>query len=142
MSGRELLSAFSALFNLTSALLLVAGVAAIRRGERERHRRLVLTALASSALFLAAYLGRMGIYGHSPFGGTGWVRPVYFLVLVTHTPLAALIVPLVLRLLFLAQQERFEAHRRLARVVFPVWMYVSATGVLVYLFLRFGSPTG
>jgi putative membrane protein len=130
----------NAALNATSALLLVAGWRAIRAGDRRRHRALVLAALGASALFLVGYLTRVALTGTHRFPGGGALKTTYLLLLGSHTLLAAVALPLILRTLWLAWKERFAEHRRLARVTFPVWLYVSTTGVLVYLMLYQLAP--
>ena len=125
----------NALLNATAATLLVAGFLLIRAGRREAHRRVMTAAFACSALFLLSY----GVYhaeaGSVRFRGTGTVRTVYLSVLLTHTVLAAAVPFLAVTTLVLARKGRFDAHRRLARVTLPVWLYVSVTGVVIYLML-------
>ena len=129
------LPSLNAALNAASALLLAAAYHAIRRREVERHRRLMLTAVATSAIFLVSYLVYHAQVGSVRFTGQGPVRAIYFGILITHTVLAAAIVPLVLRTLYLALKRRFDAHRRIARWTFPIWMYVSVTGVVIYVML-------
>lgn len=129
------LPALNAWLNATSALLLVFGYAAIRSGRVQIHRVLMLCALASSALFLISYLIYHAVVGNVRFQGQGAIRTVYFAILISHTFLATINVPLILRVVYLAWRERFEEHRRLARWVWPSWMYVSVTGVVVYWML-------
>jgi putative membrane protein len=129
------LATLNACLNAVSALLLAAAYHAIRRKEIERHRRLMLTAVATSAAFLVSYLVYHAQVGSVRFQGQGAVRPVYFAILVTHTILAVVIVPMILRTLFLAWKKRFPEHRRLARWTFPLWVYVSVTGVVIYVML-------
>ena len=95
----------------------------------------MLTAVATSAIFLVSYLVYHAQVGSVRFTGQGPVRAIYFGILITHTVLAAAIVPLVLRTLYLALKRRFDAHRRIARWTFPIWMYVSVTGVVIYVML-------
>jgi len=140
MTFIEALPTVNASLNAISAILAVAGWRAIRAGKRERHRTLMLSALLCSALFLAGYLTRMALTGTHRFPGGGALRAVYLAVLGSHTVLAAAALPLVLRTLYLALRERFEAHRRLARWTFPIWAYVSVTGVVVYLMLYHLAP--
>jgi putative membrane protein len=125
----------NALLNATSAVLLFLGWRAIRAGRRELHRAFMLAACSSSVLFLAGYLTRMALTGTHRFPGAGGLRVAYLLVLGSHTVLAALTLPLALRTLFLSLSSRFPEHRRIARVTFPVWIYVSLTGVVVYVML-------
>jgi putative membrane protein len=138
----EALPSVDAALNATSAALLVAGFAAIRARRRDVHRALMLAALASSALFLAAYLTRVALTGTHRFPGTGGLRAAYLAVLASHTVLAALALPLVLRTAFLALRGRFPSHRRIARLTLPVWLYVSVTGVAVYVMLYWLAPRG
>jgi putative membrane protein len=136
----EVLPPVNATLNGTSALLVLLGWRAIRAGERERHRALMLAAFASSVLFLAGYLTRMALTGTHAFPGGGALRAVYLAVLASHTLLAAAAGPMVLRTLFLAVRERFPDHRRIARFTLPIWMYVSVTGVAVYVMLYQLAP--
>jgi putative membrane protein len=132
----DLLPTLNALLNASCAALLVAGFVAIRRGRRDLHRRLMYGALGTSALFLASYLTRVALTGTHRYPGTGLARTIYLTVLATHTVLAALVVPLVLWTVHLAAvRQRFQAHRRIARITLPIWLYVSVTGVAVYLML-------
>jgi putative membrane protein len=130
----------NAALNATSATLLVLGWRAIRAGRRDVHRRRMLAACATSALFLVSYLVRVALTGTHRFAGEGALRAVYLAVLGTHTVLAAAVVPLVLRTAWLPLRGRFDEHRRIARVTLPVWMYVSVTGVLVYVMLYHLAP--
>lgn len=140
MSFVEALPTVNASLNALSAALLLAGWRAIRAGRRERHRALMLSAVACSALFLASYLTRVALTGTHRFPGEGALRATYLAVLGTHTVLAAAALPMVLWALHLALRGRFEAHRRLARWTFPVWLYVSVTGVAVYVMLYHLAP--
>jgi uncharacterized membrane protein YozB (DUF420 family) len=129
------LPALNALLNTTTFVLLAVGYAFARSGRREAHRRVMLAALATSALFLASYLVYHAQVGSVRYAGHGPLRTVYFAVLISHTVLAAAIVPLVLVTLARALRGRFDAHRRVARYTLPIWAYVSTTGVVVYLML-------
>ena len=131
----ESLPALNALLNLTSGLFLVAGVIAIRAGRRELHMKLLLTAVSISGAFLVSYIVYHHFQGNTPFMGQGFVRPIYFFVLITHILGSIASLPLVLVTLFLAATKRFPRHKRFARITFPLWLYVSVTGVLVFLFL-------
>jgi len=139
------LAFLNACLNATSGILLVCGLAAIKSGRRVAHERLMLAALLVSAAFLASYLYYHFVVirstGPMRFQGTGWTRPAYFAMLASHVLLAAVVVPLALRTVFLARRGRLEEHRRWARVTFPIWIYVSATGVLVYLALYVWNPS-
>ncbi len=129
------LPAVNATLNAASAVLLILGYRAVRAHAIERHRKLMLSAAATSTVFLACYLVYHAAVGSVRFTGQGAVRTVYFGILLTHTVLAAAIVPMVLRTLYLGLKRRDETHRRLARWTFPLWVYVSVTGVVIYLML-------
>jgi uncharacterized membrane protein YozB (DUF420 family) len=129
------LPALNAFLNASSAVLLATGYVLIRRGRRDAHKRVMLAALASSALFLTSYLVYHAQVGSVRFRGHGAVRTVYFTILLTHTVLAVVIVPLVATTLVPALRGRFDRHRRLARVTLPLWAYVSVTGVVIYWML-------
>jgi len=129
------LPALNATLNATSAVLLLLGYRAVRRQEIERHRRLMVSAACVSAVFLVSYLVYHAHVGSVRFTATGVLRIVYFTILITHTILAAAIVPLVLRTLYLGWRRRDDRHRRIARWTFPLWLYVSVTGVVIYLML-------
>jgi uncharacterized membrane protein YozB (DUF420 family) len=129
------LPALNAFLNLTSFVLLLAGYRAIRRYEIERHRRFMLAAATTSLLFLVSYLIYHAQVGSVRFTGQGPVRTLYFAILLTHTALAAVNLPLVLRTLYLGLTRRDDRHRRIARWTFPIWAYVSVTGVVVYVML-------
>jgi uncharacterized membrane protein YozB (DUF420 family) len=131
----NVLPAFNATMNALSALCLMTGWVLIRRGHREAHRRAMLAALAASTLFLAGYLAHHACAGMVLFRGTGLLRAAYFSILVPHTILAVVILPLVGITVLRAARGRFEAHRRLARITLPLWLFVSVTGVVVYLML-------
>ena len=129
------LPVLNACLNATSAVLLATGYVLIRRGRRAAHKRVMLAALASSALFLTSYLVYHFHVGSVPFRGQGPVRTVYFTILITHTVLAVAIVPLVAMTLVPALRGLFDRHRRLARITLPLWAYVSVTGVVIYWML-------
>ena len=129
------LATINAGMNLSSTVLLLAGVRYIRRRELRKHRRCMIGAVTASALFLVLYLLRFSLTGTHTFEGPAMVRPIYLVVLFSHMVLAAAVVPLVLRLLYLLRRRRFKAHRRLARWTFPIWLYVSVTGLFVYFML-------
>lgn len=140
MTLADLLPSLNATLNATSATLLLAGWLAIRARRRELHRALMLAACASSVLFLAGYLTRMALTGTHRFPGEGPLRTAYLAILASHTVLAALNLPLALRTLQLSLGARFAEHRRLARFTLPVWIYVSMTGVAVYVMLYHLAP--
>src|SRR5690349_13295199 len=126
-------AALNATLNATSAILLAGGYAAIRAGKREAHKRFMISAFFVSCTFLISYLMYHYRVGHVAFQGQGWIRPVYFTLLLTHTVLAAVIVPMIIITLRRAWLERFDKHRLIARWTLPLWLYVSITGVIVYL---------
>lgn len=136
---KDVLPALNATLNLIATVLLVLGWLAIRRGERGRHALLMRSAFVASAFFLAGYLtyhfAVVPELGHTPFRGEGLARTAYYAMLVSHIVLAAVNLPMVLRTLYLAHKEDWARHKRLARWTFPVWLYVSVTGVLVYVVL-------
>ena len=134
MTVRDL-PALNAILNGTAGLLLFVGWILIRRGNRVAHKRVMLAAVACSALFLVSYLTYHYQVGSVRFQGQGPIRTVYFTILLTHTILAAAIVPLVLITLNHGLRERFDKHRRIARVTLPLWAYVSVTGVVIYWML-------
>jgi uncharacterized membrane protein YozB (DUF420 family) len=128
-------AALNATLNGTSAILLAAGYNAIRHGKIALHKKLMISAFAVSTLFLISYLVYHYRVGSVPFQGQGWIRPVYFAILISHIVLAAVIVPMILITLRRAWLEKFDKHRLIARWTLPLWMYVSVTGVIVYLLL-------
>jgi putative membrane protein len=138
MAGEALgnaLAPVNAALNLASTLFLLAGFALIRRGRMDGHRWAMLGAVTSSALFLVSYLLRYSLTGTHSFAGEGFAKGAYLAILFSHMILAMVVVPMVLRLLFLAFKDRRAEHRRLARWTFPIWLYVSVTGLVVYFLL-------
>lgn len=129
------LPAFNACCNATSAALLVVGFAAIREKKVVVHRRCMVAAFIISCLFLISYLTRFYLTGVHRFPGEGLIKVVYLTILGSHTALAAVVPFLAIRTLYLAARGRFEAHKKIARITFPIWLYVSLTGVIVYLML-------
>jgi len=135
--------ALDATLNGAAAILLTAGFVFIKARRIAAHRAAMLSAFAVSVAFLACYLTyHLQTGARTPFGGTGFVRPVYFTLLISHILLAMVIVPLILVTLTLALRGQFQRHRAWARWTFPLWYYVSVTGVLVYLFLYQWWPAG
>jgi uncharacterized membrane protein YozB (DUF420 family) len=137
MTDYSIFPKINASLNGLSAVLLVTGHAFIGRGKVAAHRAMMISAFIASSLFLVSYL-----YYHWPhhggivyFHGTGWIRTLYFTILVSHTILAIIIVPMVLITLTRALREQFDRHRAIARWTYPIWLYVSITGVIVYLML-------
>lgn len=135
MPAASALPSVNAALNATSAVLLVVGYACIRRRRIHAHTACMVAASVVSTAFLICYVVYHARVGSVRFTGQGWIRPVYFAVLISHVVLAVVIVPLVLRTLWLALRQRIDAHRGLARITLPLWLYVSVTGVVVYLML-------
>ena len=135
MTDYSVLPTLNAVLNGTSAVLIGVGRSFIRRGKVAQHRRLMIAAVISSSLFLISYLWYHAHVGSRHFPGQGWSRPVYFSILFTHTVLAAALVPLVVVTLTRGLRGRYQRHKPIARWTYPVWMYVSITGVVIYLLL-------
>jgi putative membrane protein len=129
------LPALNATLNAISFVFLASGYVFIRKGRRDAHRNCMVGALVVSALFLTSYVIYHLNVGSVPFQKTGWIRTVYFAVLIPHVILAAAIVPMVLMTVSRAWAKKFDRHRRIARWTLPLWMYVSITGVIVYVML-------
>ena len=129
------LPALNATLNGIAGLFLLAGFYFIRRRQIARHRAAMLSAFAMSTLFLFSYVVYHANAGSKPFTGEGPIRVVYFTILITHVILAAAIVPLALMTLFRGLRRDDARHRRIAKITWPIWMYVSATGVVIYLML-------
>ena len=136
-----ILPTVNAVLNSICTVLLVAGYFFISRRNVRAHRACMIAAFTTSALFLISYLNYHFYHGATGFKGTGWVRPLYFAILITHTILAALIVPFVLVTLYRAWRNDFARHRKIARWTLPMWLYVSVTGVVVYLMLYQWYPS-
>ncbi len=129
------LPAVNATLNGTTAVLLSLGYAMVRRRKILLHKTFMLSAFGVSTLFLASYLWYHAHAGLRRFEGRGWIRPVYFAILISHTVLAAVVVPLALTTVYFGLRSRHPAHQRIARWTLPIWLYVSLTGVVVYLLL-------
>lgn len=125
----------NALLNAVSGTLLVCGYVFIRRRRVTAHKVCMVSAFLLSVIFLASYLYYQARHGPAPFGGEGWVRALYFSILIPHTLLAATIPPLALATLYRAWREQFDRHKRLARWTLPIWLFVSFTGVVIYWML-------
>lgn len=134
------LAPINALLNSTSTLLLLAGYVAVRRKKIPAHRASMVGAFVASCVFLVGYLTRFALTGSHRFPDLGWVRVAYLAILISHMILALVTVPLVLRTLFLAWRRRFDEHRKIARFTYPIWLYVSFTGVVVYVMLYHLAP--
>lgn len=129
------LATLNALLNAVTTVLLLTGRLRIARGDRDGHRRFMIAALVTSALFLISYLVYHAEVGSVPYPYHDWTRPLYFAILIPHVVLAAVQIPFIVRLVWLAYKGSFDRHRRLARFVWPVWMFVSVSGVAVYAML-------
>ena len=132
----SLLPAANATFNSLSAVCLILGYINIRKRNRATHKSFMLAATTFSGLFLISYITYHFFHGDTRFPGLGLVRPVYFFILITHIGLSMLALPLILATLWYSLSGRFAFHRRIARWTFPLWLYVSITGVVVYFMLR------
>lgn len=128
-------AALNASLNGTSAVLLAGGYAAIRNGKIAVHKAFMVSAFVVSSIFLVSYVVYHARVGSVHFQGQGWIRPFYYVLLGSHTILAAVIVPMILITLRRAWREQFDKHRRIARWTLPLWFYVSVTGVIVYVLL-------
>ena len=135
MADYSFFPALNATLNGASAILLATGRILIGRRRIAAHRACMIAAFAASSVFLVCYLYYHAHVGSVRFPGEGWVRTVYFTILISHTVLAAAVVPLVLLSLNYGLRSRFDRHRRISRWTFPVWLYVSITGVVVYIML-------
>lgn len=129
------LPAVNAALNSLTTVLLLTGFVMIKRGNMALHRASMLSALAVATLFLASYITYHAQVGSKPFPGGGWLRPVYFSILISHTILAAAVVPLALVTATRGLRSKFDKHKRLARWTLPIWLYVSVTGVVIYVLL-------
>jgi putative membrane protein len=136
----DMLPTLIAALNCVNFALLIAGWRAIRRAEREAHRRIMLANLGVAAAFLIIYLAQLALVGHKRFPGDDWVRTAFLVLLGTHTVAATTLLPLVPLTLYRALREQFEAHRRIARITFAIWIYVSVTGVMVYWMVNHLRP--
>jgi putative membrane protein len=133
------LPAVNATLNGLSSVFLVSGFLAVRRHSYALHVRLMLSALVSSALFFVSYVTYHHFHGDTKFAGAGVVRPVYFVILISHIVLSAVAVPLILTSFYLALAGRLTTHKRVSRITFPIWLYVSVTGVVIFAMLKLFS---
>jgi putative membrane protein len=131
------LSALNAAFNSLSTLFLILGFREIKRRDFNKHMKYMISAFITSALFLVSYVIYHHFAGDTPFTGQGFIRPIYFFILITHIVLSAFVVPLVLSSFYFAFSGRFTTHRKVSKWTFPIWLYVSVTGVLVFFMLKF-----
>ena len=132
--------AVNAGLNATSTLLLLGGYLAVKRGNPRVHRYFMVSAVACSALFLAGYVAYHYVHGDTKFGGVGAIRTVYLSILASHVLLSIAVVPMVLSALYFAWRKQFPRHTKVTRILFPIWLYVSVTGVVIFFMLR-GYPT-
>jgi putative membrane protein len=133
------LPAFNALLNGLSACFLIAGYVAIRKRRVSFHDRFMVAALVSSSLFLITYVIYHNAHGDTPFQGVGFIRLIYFFILISHIVLTTVALPLILVTLFFALTSKFDAHRKIARITLPAWLYVSVTGVMIFFLLKIFS---
>lgn len=129
----QMLVHLNAFLNAVSVVFLTLGYRAIKAGDRERHKKMMLSALTVSAVFLVSYVIYKLNSGFAKFGGEGIIRPIYFTILIIHVFGAIAIVPLVPVTVMRALSERFDKHRKIARITWPVWMFVGISGVVVYV---------
>lgn len=134
------LPTINACLNGLAALFLIAGFLCIKRGRKRAHRNCMIAAFYTSTLFLLSYLTYHFVAGRTTFAEPAWFRPIYLAILLTHTVLAMVIVPLIFLTLFRAHKEQFERHKRIARWTLPLWLYVSVTGVVIYYLLYVKFP--
>jgi len=135
-SGFGFLPAVNATCNAITTFFILRGLMAIHRGDTESHRHSMLTAFASSTLFLMGYVTYHLAQGETSFPGQGWVRPLYFTILISHIVLSAVTLPMVLTTFYFALAGKFDWHKRLSRITYPIWLYVSVTGVVIFVFLK------
>jgi len=128
-------AAISATINTTVSILLVAALVAVRKRNYELHKKLMLSAIVLSVLFLVCYIGHHLLAGETHYGGTGAMKYIYYIILATHIPLAAIILPFILFTAYRSLTGDYARHKKLARYTWPLWLYVSVTGVLVYLLI-------
>lgn len=140
LSWDDIHPALNAALNATSGIFLVAGFLAIRGRRIEAHKRLMIAAFVTSTLFLISYLIRSALTGAHPYPGEGWDRTLYLAILFSHMIVAAVVLPMALRTIYLALRGRFANHKRIARKTWPLWIYASVTGVLVYIILYHLAP--
>lgn len=130
------LPSLNAFLNSISTLLILSGYVAIRKKKYKVHMRFMLTAFITSSLFLVSYLIYHHYAGDTPFPGQGFIRPIYFTILISHIILSAFVVPLVLTSYYFAFSGKFKTHRKVSKWTFPIWLYVSITGVVIYFMLN------
>ena len=131
------LPAVNAMLNSGSSLFLIMGFIAIKRNQVLIHRTMMIGALVFSTLFLICYIYYHHIHGNTPFLSQGWIRPIYFFILISHIILSGVILPLILTTFYFAFTNKFERHKKWAKYTLPLWLYVSVTGVLIFFFLKY-----
>jgi uncharacterized membrane protein YozB (DUF420 family) len=129
------LPTINAIFNIISTIFLITGFVFIRRGDRDKHKKAMIAALLSSTLFLICYLIYHAQVGSVPYPHHDWTRPVYFIILIPHIILAAIMGPFIVAAVYHALRQQFDKHTKLVKWVWPVWIYVSISGVLIYFML-------
>ena len=130
------LPAVNAAFNSLSTVFLILGYIAIKQRREARHMKYMFAALTTSALFFVCYVVYHNFHGDTKFAGAGAIRPIYFFILISHIILSAVVVPMILTSFFTALAGRFALHRKVSVITFPIWLYVSITGVLVFVMLK------
>ncbi len=130
----------NATFNSISALCLVLGLLAIKNGKKLMHKRWMLSAFVSSACFLVSYIVYHSFHGDTKFLGQGFIRPIYFSLLISHILLSVVALPMIFTTFYFSLTGRFQLHKKIARFTFPIWLYVSVTGVLIVVFLKLFNP--
>ncbi len=130
----------NAVLNLTALVLLIVGVVFVKRGRIAAHRKVMIAAFVASSLFLVSYLANRSMHPEKPYHGDGLDRVFYYIVLATHIPLAAAVPVFAILLIRFGLKGRIDKHKRLARVAVPIWVYVSVTGVVIYLMLFWFNP--
>lgn len=135
------LPALNAFLNTLTSVLLVNGYVLIKRNRIDLHKKAMLAATVTSALFLLSYIAYHHYHGDTKFLGQGLIRPVYFFILISHILLSIVQVPLILSTLYLAFVKNYTRHKKFARITFPIWLYVSVTGVLIFIILKWFNET-
>ncbi len=130
------LSVLNATFNSLSTMFLILGFLEIKKRNYVKHMNFMISAFITSSLFLVSYVVYHHFVGDTPFEGEGFIRPIYFFILISHIVLSAFVVPLVLTSFYFAFSGKFETHRKVSKWTFPIWLYVSVTGVLVFILLK------
>jgi putative membrane protein len=126
----------NAMLNAASTVILLAGYWAIKNRREGLHKNLMISAFIVSALFLMSYVYYHSQVGDTKFLGTGWIRPVYFFILITHIVLSMVVFPMILSTIYFGLTDKRATHRKIARITLPIWLYVSVTGVIIFLLLR------